>query len=83
MGNFATIMSIIKCYCTMNIFVMPIGFKLGGWLFSPIALIVVCFFATIGALKLCTAAHSLKIYNYPDLVEYTFGKNYKLIFSIF
>ena len=82
MGSFATFFAILKAYASLNIFVMPIGFKEGGWLFSPFALIVACFFEGTCAIKLCTAAHLVKIYNYPDLVEYTFGKNIKIIFSI-
>ena len=66
----------------MNIFFMPIGFREGGWLFSPFALIFACFFESICAIKLCTAARSVGIYNYPDLVEYTFGRTAKNIFRI-
>ena len=73
MGSFATFFAIIKAYTTMNIFFMPIGFKEGGWLFSPFALIFACFFEAICAIKLCKAARQVGIYNYPDLVAYTFG----------
>ena len=66
----------------MNIFFMPIGFREGGWLFSPFALIFACFFESICAIKLCSAARSVGIYNYPDLVEYTFGRTAKNIFRI-
>jgi proton-coupled amino acid transporter len=73
MGSFATFFAIIKAYTTMNIFFMPIGFKEGGWLFSPFALIFACFFEATCAIKLCKAARQTGIYNYPDLVAYTFG----------
>lgn len=80
MGSFATFFAIIKAYTTMNIFFMPIGFKEGGWLFSPFALILACFFEAICAMKLCSAARLVSIYDYPDLVEYTFGKTVKMFF---
>ena len=64
----------------MNIFLLPIGFKNGGWLFSPLVLILSCFFETVSAIKLSTAAHKVKIYNYADLVEYCFGKKVKVLF---
>jgi amino acid permease len=73
-------MALIKGYTTMNIFLLPIGFKAGGWLFSPIVLIISCFFETLSAIKLSEAAHKVKIYNYPDLVEYCFGKGWKVVF---
>lgn len=66
----------------MNIFLLPIGFKAGGWLFSPIALIISCFFETLSAIKLSEAAHKVKIYNYPDLVEYCFGKKWRVFFQV-
>jgi amino acid permease len=72
----------VKGYTTINIFLLPIGFMNGGWLFSPIALIVSCFFETLGAIKLSEAAEKVKIYNYPDLVEYCFGKTAKVCFDV-
>lgn len=52
MGCCSTFFAILKAYTTMNIFALPIGFKCGGWLFSPIVLIVACFFELVCALKL-------------------------------
>ena len=74
-----TFFAVIKGYTTLNIFLLPIGFKEGGWLFSPIALIIACTFETLSAIKLSEAAHKVKIYNYPDLVEYCFGSNTKVL----
>jgi len=53
---------------------LPIGFKEGGWMFSPIPLMVMCLVEGIGAIKLVQAANKLKVYEYPDIVEYAFGK---------
>ena len=82
MGSFATFCAIIKAYTTMNIFLLPIGFKEGGWLFSPCVLIIACFFETISAIKLTECAHQIKVYNYPDIVEYAFGPTAKVVFNI-
>ena len=77
-----TFFAVIKGYTTLNIFLLPIGFKDGGWLFSPLALIVSCTFETISAIKLSEAANKVKIYNYPDLVEYCFGSNIKILLQV-
>lgn len=82
MGNVTTYFAIMKGYTTLNIFTLPIGFKFGGWLFSPIILIFVCFFETTMAIRLSWVAHHVKIYHYPDLVEYAFGKRVRFFFQI-
>lgn len=82
MGCCATFFAIFKAYTTLNIFSLPIGFKCGGWLFSPIVLIVACFFELTCAVKLTTAANKVQIYSYPDLVEYALGKTYLAFFSV-
>ena len=73
MNGFQTWFAIFKGYTTLNIFCLPIGFKEGGWLFSPLVLMLACFVESMSAIKLSQAAHSVKIYNYPDLIEYCFG----------
>ena len=77
MGCFSTFFAILKSYTTLNIFNLPIGFKYGGWLFSPIMLAIACLFETTCAVKLTRAAHKHQIYNYPELVEYALGPTYK------
>ena len=52
MGGISTYFAIIKGYTTLNIFMIPIGFKEGGWLFSPIPLIIMCLIEMTGAIKL-------------------------------
>jgi len=82
LGKVTSYFAIIKGYTTTSIFTIPIGFKFGGWLFSPLILIFVCFFETTMAIKLSTVAHSVGIYHYPDLVEYAFGKTVRFYFQI-
>lgn len=74
--------AIIKGYTTMNIFMLPIGFKAGGWLFSPIMLIISATFEATCAIKLTTAANQVQIYQYTDLVEFCFGRNVKNVFQV-
>ena len=83
MGCFSTFFAILKAYTTLNVFTIPIGFKCGGWLFSPIVLIIACFFEMTTALMLTESAHEVGIYNYPALVGYALGTNYMAVFSVF
>ena len=82
MNGCSTFFAIIKAYTSMNVFVLPIGFKEGGWLFSPIVLIISCFFEALSAYKLAQAANKLRIYRYQDLVEHALGSTYKIVFQV-
>jgi len=75
MNGFQTYFAILKGYTTMSIFVLPLGFKEGGWLFSALVLIAACVLITVSVVKIINVAQKAKIYNYPDLVEYCFGKS--------
>ena len=52
-----TFFAIMKGYTTVSLFSLPIGFKYGGWLFSPLILIWSCFIETYSAIKLSEAAN--------------------------
>jgi len=82
MGCFQTFFAIIKAYTSLSIFFLPMGFKQGGWLFSPIVLVIACFFETTCAIKLVQVARKYEIYNFPDIVEFALGKTYRTIFEI-
>lgn len=83
MGACASYFAVIKGYCTMSMFTLPIGFKYGGWLFSPLVLFMAFFVETFSAVRLCQAAREAEIYNYPDLVEYVLGKTARYIIQWF
>jgi len=51
-------------------------------LFSPIVLIIACFFEATCAIKLVQAARHTEIYHYPDIVEYALGKTYRTVFEV-
>ena len=52
-----TYFAILKGYTTISLFGLPIGFKYGGWLFSPCVLIFSCFIEGTLAIRLCQVAH--------------------------
>ena len=78
-----TYFAIMNGYTTMALFTLPIGFRYGGWLFSPLVLIFCCFTETFAAIRLIQAARVAEIYSYTDLVEFSLGKTYKYFFQIF
>ena len=80
MNGFETYFAVIKGYTTTSIFMIPIAFKTGGWLFSPFPLIVMCAIETTSAVRLIQAARRVSIFNYPDLVEYALGATFKNFF---
>jgi len=77
-----TYFAIVNGYTTISIFTIPIGFKYGGWLFSPIILAWACFVETFAAVRLIQAARECQIFQYTDMVEYSLGKTYKQVFQI-
>jgi hypothetical protein len=77
-----TYFAIVNGYTTISIFTIPIGFKYGGWLFSPLILLWACFVETFAAIRLIQAAQAVEIYQYTDLVEYSLGRTFKQFFQI-
>ena len=80
MNGFQTFFACIKGYTTLSIFMIPIAFKEGGWLFSLFPLIIMCIIETTSAVRLIQSARNVGIYNYPDLVEYALGPTYRNVF---
>ena len=44
--------ALIKAYCAINVLLLPKAFKNGGWLLSPLSLMVACVFEATCAIKL-------------------------------
>lgn len=73
-----TYFAILKGYTTVSIFALPIGFKYGGWLFSPCILIFSCFVECTLAIRLSLVANKVQIYSYPELTQFILGKPYSI-----
>ena len=56
MGPFKTYFAVIKAYCAINVLLLPRSFVNGGFVLSPIALLVAGFFETLCALRLTQVA---------------------------
>jgi amino acid permease len=52
MTSFQAYFALLKAYCAINILLLPKAFKNGGYLLSPLALILACLFECTCAIKL-------------------------------
>jgi len=73
MTPFQAYFALIKAYCAINILLLPKGFRNGGYVLSPIALIVSCFFETLCAIKLAECGRKLNKCSYSDIVYEALG----------
>ena len=56
MGTVKTFFAVLKGYCAINVLLLPCSFANGGYLLSPIAMIVACFFEALCAARLTSVA---------------------------
>jgi len=68
MGTIQTFFSITKAYLAINVLLLPMAFKNGGFALSPIALLVAVFFEGLSAVRLSNVARQYKVYSYPLLM---------------
>ena len=53
MGTITTFFAVLKAYCAINVLLLPCSFASGGYLLSPFAMFIACFFEGMCAYKLC------------------------------
>ena len=74
LNNIETFFAIIKGYMSINVLLVPRAFVNGGFVLSPLAvLLATCFEATC-AVKLSNIAFKYKVYNYPAIAQKAIGK---------
>jgi len=74
--------ALCKCYCAINVLLTPKAFKNGGYLLSPIALMLACSLQTLCAIKLSQCGMKLKKCSYPDIVGKALGKRFRKLLEI-
>ena len=74
MGNIQTFFAVCKSYCAINVLLLPRSFVNGGYLLSPIAMVVACFFEALCAARMTTAANKHQIFSYPLLMKKAIGE---------
>ena len=67
MTTFQTFFALLKAYCAINVLLLPLSFKNGGYILSPVMMIIACCFMTLCAIQLATVAKAYNIYNYPKI----------------
>ena len=56
MGTLATCFAVMKAYCAINVLLLPCSFANGGYVLSPIAMLVAVSFESLCAARLTTVA---------------------------
>ena len=77
-----TFFALLKGYCAVGIIYAPKAFQNGGFIFSPIVLIISGILSTICAIKLINVGKERKIFNYGLIVERVFGARAKIYLDI-
>ena len=52
MNTTETVFAVVKAYCAINVLLLPRSFANGGYMLSPIAMMVACFFEALCAARL-------------------------------
>ena len=52
MNTIQAYFALMKAYCAINVLLLPMAFRNGGWALSPCSLIVACIFEATCAIKL-------------------------------
>jgi amino acid permease len=73
MNNFKTFFAVIKAYCAINVLMLPMQFMNGGYLLSPIMLVIACFFECLCAIKLSQIAIKYNTFSYPQIANKALG----------
>jgi len=81
-GPWETYFGVLKAYCAISILIIPKAFTNGGYIFSPLCILVSAFITTVCALKLVDAGLYVKIFNYSAIVKLALGRKMKVLLDI-
>ena len=70
-------LTLIKSYCAINVLLTPKAFKNGGYLLSPIALVMSAIFQCMCAVKLTECGMKIKKCSYVDIAAKALGNKGK------
>ena len=83
MTNFQSFFATCKSYCAINVLLTPKAFKNGGYILSPVALLIAGVLQCYCAIKLTQCGMHVKKISYPDIVFKALGKKGKKVLEIF
>ena len=72
----------MKAYCAINLLLLPKSFKNGGYILSPIALIISCTFEATCAIKLSQCGQHTGKINYTEIIRIAFGPKVESVFKV-
>mmetsp|Transcript_41783 Transcript_41783/g.63812 ORF Transcript_41783/g.63812 Transcript_41783/m.63812 type:complete len:148 (+) Transcript_41783:617-1060(+) len=72
-----------KSYCAINVLLIPKAFQNGGYILSPIALVISGFLQLLCAIKLTECGMHVKKISYPDIVHKAMGRKGKKVLEVF
>lgn len=82
LSYFETYIAVIKGYCAILIILLPKSFSNGGYIFSPIAMLLSGFVTTICVQKLVQTGLKYDVFSYSLICQKVLGKQGKLISDI-
>lgn len=71
-----------KCYCAINVLLTPKAFKNGGYLLSPVALIIAAVLQCMCAIKLTECGLYVKKISFADIVYKAMGTRAKKFLEV-
>ena len=74
MNKCQSFFALCKLYCAINVLLVPKAFANGGYLASPIIVLISCSFQSACAIRLTHVGNYTGKINYPDIVNVVFGK---------
>ena len=83
MNRVQTFFALCKCYCAINVLLIPKSFANGGYVLSPIALTISCILQATCAIKLTQCGLATKQISYPDIAGKALGKKGKKVLELF
>ena len=82
MTAFQTFAAIIKAYCCLMILVLPRSFARGGYVLSPLAMVMSASLQCYSAVKLVSVANTLGVMSYSLIAYKVFGTKGKIALDI-
>ena len=82
LSYFETYIAVIKGYCAILIILLPKSFSNGGYIFSPIAMLLSGFVTTICVQKLVQTGLKYDVFSYSLICQKVLGKQGKMISDV-
>ena len=82
MNTFQAYFALMKAYCAINVLLLPMAFRNGGWALSPCSLIVACTFEATCAIKLAQCGLFTGTISYQTIVGDALGEKFHKFFIV-